>query len=132
MKKAKLKKQGKLTTNNVILESHEYSTINILLSSSEDVEIVRQSRTPHTSSPDIVMRNMFWEMKSPNGKNLRTVEHALRRATHQSSNIIIDLRRIKIADETLITLLKKLFLELRSVRNLWVITKQSEIIKLRK
>ena len=132
MKKARFRKQGRLTTNNVVMEPHEYSTVNVLLSHQEDVELVRKSRTPHTRSPDIVMRGMFWEMKSPDGKGSRSVEHALRRATHQASNVIIDLRRIKISDEILILLLKKLFLELRSTRNLWIITKQVEIIRLKK
>lgn len=132
MKKNIPTKQGKLTTNNVVMEPHEYATINVLLSDQENVELVRKSRTPHTSSPDIVMRSMFWEMKSPNGKGVRSVEHALRRATHQAPNVIIDLRRTKISDEILIKLLRKLFLELRSVRNLWIITKRAKITKLKK
>lgn len=69
---------GKLTTNNVILETHEYATINVLLADGEDVELIEKSRTPHTKSADIVMLGMAWEMKSPNGKSARCVEHALR------------------------------------------------------
>ncbi len=126
------KKQGALTTNGVVMEAHEYATINILLKEGIDVELVEKSRTPHNSSPDIMMLGMFWEIKSPNGKTTRCVEHALRRATHQSSNIIIDLRRISIADPTLITFVSKQFFNLRSVRNLWIITKKMEIAKLKK
>lgn len=125
------KAPGKLTTNGVILELHEYATINALLADGNDVELVKKSRTPHTKSADILMLSMIWEMKSPNGKTTRCIEHALRRATHQAPNIIIDLRRMKVADTISITLLEKLFLELRSVRNLWIITK-TEILKLRK
>lgn len=123
---------GTLITNNVILEPHEYSTINVLLDCGEDVELVERSRTPHAKSADIVLLSMLWEIKSPNGKTTRCVEHAIRRATHQAPNVIIDLRRIKIPDETLIKLLKRLFQELRSVRNLWIITKKSQIIKYKK
>lgn len=123
---------GKLTTNNVILETHEYATINVLLADGEDVELIEKSRTPHTKSADIVMLGMAWEMKSPNGKSARCVEHALRRATHQSRNIIMDLRRTKLEDAVLIMLLERLFKELRSVRQLWVITKKIEIVKFKK
>ena len=123
---------GRLTTNNVVLEIHEYSTINILLSGGNDVELVEKSRTPHSKSADILMLGMFWEMKSPNGQTMRCVEHALRRATHQAQNIIMDLRRIKIDDSALINLLERNFYELRSVRNLWIITKRDMIIKYKK
>lgn len=123
---------GKLLTNNVILELHEYATINTLLAEGLDIELVQKSRTPGTKSPDIVMLGMFWELKSPSGKTQRAIEHALRRATHQAQNIVIDLRRTKVADKMALTLLTNLFAQLRSVRNLWIIDKQNSIVKLKK
>lgn len=130
--KEKEQRPGRLTTNNVILEPHEYATINTLLAYGLDVELVRKSHTPHTKSADIIMMAMLWEMKSPNGKTTSCVKRAVRRATHQARNVIMDLRRIRVADATLITLLKQLFRELRSVRHLWVITKNGEIIKFKR
>ncbi len=132
MIRSKQRRAGRLTTNNVILETHEYATINVLLADGEDVELVEKSRTPHTKSADIIMLAMFWEMKSPNGKTSRCVEHALRRAVHQAPNIIIDLRRMHLPDAMLIIVLERLFRELRSVRNLWIITKKCDILKFKK
>lgn len=132
MRRERIKLPGKLTTNDVILETHEYATINALLASGEDIELVEKSRTPHTKSADIEMLGMLWEMKSPNGKTVRCVEHALRRAVHQSANIIIDLRRMRISDVILVALLERLFGELRSVRNLWVVTRKDGIVKFKK
>ena len=132
MRRVKERRVGRLTTNNVILETHEYLTVNALLADGEDVELVEKSHTPRTKTADIVMLGMFWEMKSPNGKTARCVEHAMRRATHQAPNIIIDLRRMKLADPALVALLERLFRELRSVRNLWIINKCNEILKHKK
>ncbi len=123
MRKSKKLCVGRLTTNNVILEMHEYATINVLLADGNDVELIEKSHTPHTKSPDISMIGMLWEMKSPNGKTTRCIEHAMRRATRQASNIIIDIMRMKMSDNTLITLLERLFRELRFARNLWIVTK---------
>ncbi len=123
---------GRLLTNNVILEAHEYATINVLLASGEDVELLVKSRTPHSKSADICMHGMTWEMKSPDGKTLRSIERIIHRATQQSRNVIIDLRRTKVTDKSSIPLLEKVFSELRSIRILWIITKQAEIIKLKK
>lgn len=126
------KTAGRLLTNGVIMETHEYATINAILADGEDVELLERSRTPHSKSPDIAMLGMPWEMKSPTGRAIRPIEHAMRRATHQAPNIIIDLRRTKITDTILLIKLRKLFTEMRSVRNLWIVTKESEIIKLKK
>lgn len=126
------RKAGKLITNNAVMEVHEYKTINVLLMMGEDVELLKKSRTPRSKSADIFMRKLVWEMKSPNGKTIRCVEHALRRATHQAPNVIMDLRRMRISDDVLTALLEKLFRELRSVRNLWIITKTEEVIKYKK
>lgn len=132
MRKNKISLVGRLMTNNVVLELHEYATINVLLANGMDVELIEKSRTPHTKSADIIMLGMTWEIKSPNGKTIRCIERAFRRATHQAPNIIIDLRRINFSDIAAMILLKRLFKELHSVRNLWIITKKSEIVKLKK
>lgn len=128
----KPKHPGYLTTNNVIIEPHEHKTIDVLLSYGYDIEILLKSHTPHTKSADIFMCRLIWEMKSPTGKTTRSIDRILHRAVHQSRNIIIDTRRTKIPDSELILLLKKLFHEIKSIRKLWIITKQKEIIKLQK
>ncbi len=132
MIKQKVKVAGRLTTNGVLLELHEYATINVLLADGHDVELIQKSRTPHSKSADILMEGSIWEMKSPTGRTLRAIERILYRATHQARNVVIDLRRTKLADEQLIIFLKKKFEDLRSLRILWIVLKDSTIIKMRK
>ena len=57
-------------------------------------------------SPDILYRGKKWEIKSPTGSKRRTLENNLRAALRQSSNIIIDLARIHIPEETCLRFLK--------------------------
>lgn len=53
---------------------------------------------PPTSqkTPDIMVGNVRWEIKSPLGKGKHTIEHQFQRAARQSKNIVIDARRCKI------------------------------------
>jgi len=123
---------GRLTTNNVILETHEYVTINTLLAAGYDVELIQKSHTPHTKSADIFMVGLIWEMKAPKGKSSHTMEHIFKKAAHQARNIVIDLQRTKITDEQATPSLERVFKTSRSVHNLWIITKKLEMLKRKK
>ena len=123
---------GKLTTNGLIMERHEYATINTLLATGYDVELLPKSRTPHSKSPDINLIGMAWEMKAPLSSQITSMERLLHRAVHQSCNVIFDLRRTKLQDQNAITALTKYFYEIRTLRNLWIINKKDEILKLKK
>lgn len=48
------------------------------------------------NTPDVVIQNIEWEIKSPLGKSKHTIETQLRRASKQSAYVIIDARRCKI------------------------------------
>ena len=48
------------------------------------------------NTPDILMRNIDWEMKSPIGNGKNNIQKNMREASRQSSNIVIDLRRPKL------------------------------------
>jgi hypothetical protein len=47
-------------------------------------------------TPDIVIENIEWEIKSPLGKSKHTIEEQVKRASAQSLYIIIDARRCKL------------------------------------
>ena len=47
-------------------------------------------------SADIVMLGVEWEIKCPIGKSKSTIRNQFRRASKQSKNIIIDLRKTKL------------------------------------
>lgn len=132
MRKQNKRKAGRLTTNNVVMETHEYVTINTLLVDGNDVEMLRKTRTPHSKSADIMMHGMVLELKSPTGDKLRTFDRIIHRAIHQSQNIVIDLRRTKMADNIAVPLLAKMFWQMRSMRNLWIIEKNDRIMKFKK
>jgi hypothetical protein len=51
-------------------------------------------------SPDILFCGRKWEIKSPKGSKRRTLENNVRNAMRQSRNIIIDLSRIGVPEET--------------------------------
>jgi len=47
-------------------------------------------------SADILMQNVVWEIKSPNGSSKSTIRNQFRRASKQSKFIIIDTRRTQL------------------------------------
>lgn len=132
MKSLRKDKTGKVKPNGVMLQPHEYATVIVLTEHGYDVELIPPSYTPKSKTGDLIMNGMIWEMKAPVGKSRSTLEHVIQKAAHQARNIIIDLRRTKLDDTKSIVNARKLYAKFRSVRNLWVITKDGELIKLRK
>ena len=128
MKKIEPKRQGKLLTNGVILTSHEQRTINFLLSLDHDIELIRPSFKPKSKTPDFIMNGLEWEMKCPEGKSKLTIEHIIRKASHQSKNVIIDLQRLHITENVAIRQIKYELSRRPSIKNLWIITKNKTVI----
>lgn len=78
--------------------------------------------------PDIVARGVAWEMKSPTGNGKNTIKNIVQNASHQSVNIILDLRRTKIEDDHAMTEIKRFFELSKRIRKIMVITKSEEMI----
>lgn len=125
-------KIGKITPNGVSLEKHENDTVVFFTNLGHNIELIPPSNTPKAKTPDFMMDGKAWEMKSPQGKSRVTVEHAFKRAAKQSENIIIDLRRTKTPTDQTKTTLEKLFKASRRVRNLKIITREQQLIDLKK
>ena len=47
-------------------------------------------------TPDLRIRGIEWELKSPQGDGVKTIENILKKAAKQSDSIILDLSRIKM------------------------------------
>ena len=47
-------------------------------------------------TPDVIIGNIRWEIKSPTGGGKRTIQHQIHRALSQSNNIVFDARRTKL------------------------------------
>lgn len=119
-------KQGKITTNGVILRDHENATVVFLTQQGYDIELLAPSKRKGTKTPDIRMNGLDWEMKCPVGKSANTIKRAFKAAMKQSKNIIFDLRSSKMADKVNIAKLEKEFIDMRNVGNLIIITKSGK------
>lgn len=120
-------KSGKIIPNGVRPEPHELDTILFFTELGKEVELIPISHTPKVKSPDFIMEGQYWEMKSPTSCQPRTLERLFYSASTQSSNIIIDLRRLKKDSVIATRTLEKCFKNTRRVRKLYIITKENEL-----
>ena len=132
MKKIKPKRQGKLTVNGVILEKHEMATVVFLLGIGYDIELIPKSNKQGEHTADLRMLSLTWEMKSPKGAGKYLIQNTLHRAAHQSENVIIDLRRIKIHQTKCLQELEKAFNDLKRLKRIKIITKSQRLIDFNK
>lgn len=79
-------------------------------------------------SPDILFRGRKWEIKSPTGSKRRTLENNIRTALKQSSNVIIDLSRIKVPEDTCLRYIEDRKRRLGKKSSFMVITKDKTIL----
>lgn len=87
------------------------------------LELIIPSNTPGNKKPDYFMDGLEWEAKSPMVNTRKSIERAFYRAANQSSNIIMDLRRLKGEDMMAIKVVLACFKSTRKVRNLHIIGK---------
>ena len=126
-------KYGSLITNNCIIKTHEWSTINFLLSKGFDVELIPKSLVEGVHSPDILLNHDHsWEIKAPKGSSKNTMSNNFIRAKKQSKNIIIDLARYGEPDAVGIREAKSQFRQRKRFKRLKIITKKKEIIDIEK
>ena len=80
-------------------------------------------------TPDLRIKGIEWELKSPQGDGVKTIENILKKAAKQSENIILDFSRIKMNG---IQALSRTRYYLRNnkhrIKKLIVITKSHKII----
>ena len=112
-----------------LVQPHELAVAEILTQAGENVVFLPVSGT---HSADILFRGREWEIKSPKGSSSRTIENNMRLALQQSSNIIIDLSRIKIREDKCMTTIKNRAKKLGKKRKVMIITKEKAIIELQR
>lgn len=120
--------KGKLTQNGVHLEDHEYATVKFFLEHGLDVELIPPSRIKNLQMPDIILQGLPWEMKSPVGSGRYTIKNIVQNASHQSGNIIIDLRRYGSDETSAIRSIRSYFDLSKRIRHIKIITKSNELI----
>ena len=125
--------QGKIIiAPDINLWEQEYETAQALAKAGLTVEFIRRSEENRRTSADAVINGLVWEMKAPKADNARAIDRNLRRALHQSTNIIFDSRRMKkLPDAVVERELRKHAQEMRSIKHLWFINRRQEIIDIK-
>jgi len=124
--------KGILKTNGVHLEDHEYATVKLLLSIGFNIELIPASQVKGMRTPDISINGVLWEIKAPTGNGKNTIKHTLQNASHQSNNVIVDLRRCKLNQDQAIKELEQRFNLSKRIRRMKIITNDEKIIDFKK
>lgn len=124
--------KGILKNNGVHLEDHEYATVKLLLGIGLNIELIPTSQVKGMRTPDISINGVLWEIKSPTGGGKNTIKHTFQNATHQSNNIIVDLRRCKLQQDLAIKELEQRFSLSKRIRRMKIITNDEKIIDFKK
>lgn len=78
------------------------------------------------------MNGLEWEIKAPKGEGKWLIKNTLKKAQHQSENIIIDLRRIKIPEDKCLPSINREFLHSKRIKRIIIVTKKGELLELNK
>lgn len=126
------KKIGKLTIPpDTFPEKHEIIVANVFIKLGYDVTFLKPSIGYKAKTPDIRMRGLDWEIKSPAGHTRHTISRHIKFATKQSRNIILDATRTKLEDELVERQLRKDMAEHRSIRYVILVMKDLRAVDIR-
>lgn len=109
------------------LRFHEVNAILLLLDYFDtDITCI----TPGAGkTPDLRISGIEWELKSPQGDGVKTIENILKKAAKQSKNIILDFSRIKMnGNQALSRTRYYLHNNKHGIKKLIVITKNHKVI----
>jgi len=128
-----MKKIGKTNVRNgAYPETHELETAWFLNNCGKDVEFLVPVRSKGIHTADILMDGIAWEIKCPKGSGKRTLDRAVKKAIHQSQNIIFDLRYLQLNEEIAIKQLNKDFYSVKIIKRLMIITKSKNLLDIKK
>ncbi|MBQ3353503.1 hypothetical protein IJG89_04185 [Candidatus Saccharibacteria bacterium] len=86
-------------------------------------------RPGHMKSPDLLIKNEIWELKSPRGNSKNTIHNIFVTSRKQSYNVIIDLRRCRMNEQNAFARIRDAFNKRRRKKcQLLVITKHGKVI----
>lgn len=123
---------GRVITNDVCLEAHEYSTLYFLSSFGLCIEVIKPSNTPGTRSADYLINGAIWEGKSPDGSGNSTISRQFHKASRQADRLILDLRRVKIPkDKAKREALNRLE-KSRNIKRMLLITKDGQLLDVKR
>ena len=105
-----------------------YATVLLLTEKGFDVELIPKSNVEGVHNPDIRMQGLLWEIKSPVGSGKYVLKNILHKASHQSENVIIDLRRCKLPNDKCVNELEFHFSHISRLRRMKIITKSKNLL----
>jgi hypothetical protein len=115
------------------IRDHERRTAKAIANTGLIVEFIPESSNDFTKSPDVLIRNVRWEMKSPKTDKMTQIEKNLKKANRQSPNIIIDSQRIKsIPDKKIQDFLVDKLKQQKSIKRLLFVNRRREVIDINK
>lgn len=94
-----------------------------------DVEFVVRS---NHKTPDFLINDVAWELKSPTGNGKRNIQRQLQTGMKQSRNIVFDARRSKIHIARIKHILNYQFHTTKSLERMLLIDKNKNVIELTK
>jgi len=108
---------------------HELKTAEVLAQRGYVVEFVAVSTHYKIKSADVIIDDVLYEIKSPVASKLSAVERNLKRAYHQSVNIIFDSRRMKyLPDKFIQKELVKQFVLTKNIKSILFVNRKQEVI----
>lgn len=93
-------------------------------------DIVFVSRK-NNRTPDFLIDGLFWELKTPTGTGKYNLQHALRSASGQSDNIVIDARFSKMHINRIKSELRFQLSKANKINRLLLIDKQKAVIEIK-
>lgn len=121
-------RQGVIIANGVVLQTHEIATVVLLSSLGYDVKLIPKSNRRGEKTPDIEMSGSLWEIKCPKGSGKWLIKNTIQRASHQSENIILDLRRVKLHQTKCIQEIERYFTMSKRIKQIKVIMKTKKVL----
>lgn len=108
---------------------HEETAADILANHFKtDVHFIE---TASQGMPDVSIKGIKWEIKSPIGSSANNIQKNMREAAAQSENIVIDLRRSKLHQRRAVGYIKQFTDRYKKLKRVLVITKSKHILTIK-
>ena len=128
-----LSRVGKVTIDpGLNVWPHELRTAQALAAAGYAVRFVPRSEGEYVRTPDVLIEGELWEMKAPKSDKVAMIRKNLRRAMHQSLNVVFDSRRMKRLPNAVIErAIRVRASEMRSLEHLFYIRRSGEVLRLK-
>lgn len=81
--------------------------------------------------PDVSIKGINWEIKSPVGVSANNIQKNMREASAQAENIVIDLRRSKLHQIRALGYVKQFTNRYKKLKRVLVITKSKQVLTIK-